>query len=271
MPDAPDLAFMRARPHPTSPGAGDLTFLRHRPRRPAAPPAPAAVPPAPAPAPPVPDPAAGPATAPALAGRTILSPQAPSVTVSGSQATSGPLYLTLGWSDLPTDPRSRRAGLRRSTDIHLGCLWEMSDGDRGVLQSLGDGAALAPGHGSTVLRRGPRSETEGETVTAALAQMHRCKRLLLFAYAYSGTPDWGSLGVVLTAELPAAVLEVRPGPAPPGAGVCALMTIHRVGRDLVVRREAAYLTGQQAAVAQAYGWDLPWADGRVVPPARTVR
>lgn len=208
----------------------------------------------------------------------MLTASSPSVTVTGAQATTGALHLTLGWSNAPTDPRSARAGIKRSTDVHLGCLWEMSDAESGVIQSLEAGSDHAPGHGSTVLRLGPRSETRGETLTVALSQARRLKRLVLFVYAYSRTPEWGPLAPVLVAELKGATIEMRLDraaevidPAEPAGSVCVLASLHRVGSDLVLRREAEMLYGQQAVAAQAFGWDLAWADGRTVPPPRTVR
>jgi tellurite resistance protein TerA len=200
------------------------------------------------------------------------------VTIAGTQASTGAMHLTLGWSNQPTDPRSVRAGIKRSTDVHFGCLWEMTNGESGVIQSLGDGSDHAPGHGSTVLRLGPRGETGGETLTLALAQARRLKRLVLFVYAYSRTPEWGPLAPVLVVELKGATVEMRldreadiVDAAEPAGSVCVLASLHRVGGDLVLRREAEMLYGQQSVAAEAFGWDLVWADGRTVPPPRTVR
>ena len=208
----------------------------------------------------------------------MLSSSSPKVTIGGSQARTGAMHLTLGWSNQPTDPRSVRAGLKRSTDLHLGCLWEMNDGESGVVQSLGGGSDHAPGHGSTVLRLGPRSETQGETVTVALAQVNRLKRLVLFVYAYSRTPEWGVLSPVLVAEVKGASVEMRLDreadvidPDEPRGSICVLASVHRVGDELVLRREAEMLYGQQSVAAEVFGWDLAWADGRTVPPPRTVR
>ena len=55
---------------------------------------------------------------------------------------------------------------------------------------------------------------------------------------------------------------------PEGAGTCAIASVHRVGGVLVVRREGEFVAGQQQQVAEAYGWDLPWASGRTLPPVR---
>lgn len=206
----------------------------------------------------------------ALRGRTMLNDSTPAVRIGGEQASSGALHLTLRWSTMPTDPRSAAAGLSRSTDVHLGCLWEMNDGHSGVVQSLAGGADAARAHGSTVLRLGPRSETDGETLTASLKHIGLLKRMVLFAYAVSGRPEWDALSVGLTAELKGgATIDMRFGDTPVDAATCALASIHRVGGTLVVRREAAFLTGQQSEVAQAYGWDLPWASGRTVAAGRS--
>ncbi len=204
-----------------------------------------------------------------LRGRTMLTETTPAVRIGGEQASSGALHLTLYWSTMPTDPRSAAAGLRRSTDVHLGCLWEMNDGVTGVIQSLGGGADAARSHGSTVLRLGPRSETEGETLTASLKHIGLLKRMLVFAYAVSGHPEWDALGIGLTTELRDGVtVDMRFPDAPAGAATCALASIHRVGGTLVLRREAEYLLGQQSEVAAAFGWHLPWAAGRTVPTGR---
>lgn len=184
--------------------------------------------------------------------------------IPAEQATSGALRLHLSWSTLPTDQRSVTAGLKRSTDVHIGVLWELLDGTQGVVQAL-DGSTHAPGYGSTVLRLGPRSETEGETVTVALNRVQDLKRLVVFAYARSGKPEWDALGVLLTAELKGGVeVQMSLDQAPPEATVGVLASLHRVGRELVLRREAEYFAGQQSTVAEAYGWDLPWASGRTV-------
>ncbi len=204
-----------------------------------------------------------------LRGRTLLNETTPSVRIGGEQATSGSLQLALTWSTLPTDQRSVQAGLRRSTDVHLGALWEMNDGQSGAVQTLGDGATAAPGYGSTVLRLGGRSETEGQTLTVALRAVGDLKRLLLYAYAVSGQPEWDALAPLLALTLRGGIsVQMRLDAAPPGAGTCALLSLHRVGGVLVVRREAQFLQGQQQQVAEAFGWDLPWASGRTLPPVR---
>ena len=48
-----------------------------------------------------------------------------------------------------------------------------------------------------------------------------------------------------------------------------MVSVHNVRGDLVLRRALDYLDGPQRAVAEAYGWELPFGpDGTAVPPVR---
>lgn len=202
---------------------------------------------------------------PVLTGRTVLSDDRPKVLIGGEQAAGGSMQFTLTWSTTPPDARAAAAGLRRSTDLHLGCLWEMNDHTSGLMQSYQGGADSAIADGQTVLRLGGRSETEGQTLVAAVKHLSLLKRMVVFVYADSGHPEWDPLSFNLAVTLRGGVLiEIRPGLAPDGTTICAIASLHRVGGTLVLRREAEFLHGQQQAVGNAFGFDLPWAGDRSV-------
>lgn len=193
-------------------------------------------------------------------GRVALSPTSPSIRLGGEQSARGALDLTLTWR-LPPSHR----GVRRSTDIHLGCLWQATDGRSGCVQSHG-GHIRAPMDGPALLSLGPRTEDRGETLTLALAQASSLARLVIYVYAISGRPQWQALEPVVTASLrDGARIESRVGVPPGAATICALLSVHRVGSTLVLRREGEYLRGQQSAVSTAYGFDLPWSDTATMP------
>lgn len=198
-----------------------------------------------------------------LRGRTVLDKRTPKVRIGGEQAGSGSMQFTLHWG-VPASA----SGFRHSTDLQLGCLWEMNDRSTGVIQTFDRGSDAASCEGNTVLRLGGRSETEGQTLVAALKHLSLLRRMVLFVYADNGHPDWlaqPSMSVTLKGGV---VIDLRPEPGPPWATACALASLHRVGGTLVLRLEQEYLNGQQQTVAEAYGFDLPWIGGRSVPPPR---
>ncbi|MFB9377805.1 hypothetical protein ACFFKU_10930 [Kineococcus gynurae] len=200
-----------------------------------------------------------------------LDGERPVMTVRAGERTGATLRILLQW-DRPVTS----TGLRRSTDIHLGCLWETRDRHSGVVQSLGD-RLMAPGFGARqVLRLGPRSE-EGEEILADGKHLDVLRRVYLYAYARSSALDPLTLAprlslrsrdggrVVLTCAdpTPTAGGDARPGAA--GARVVLLASLHDVDGDLVVRRENV-LVADQRTLAHDYGFaDLPWAPDGSTP------
>ncbi|WP_432521527.1 hypothetical protein [Kineococcus sp. SYSU DK006] len=216
-------------------------------------------------APPPPPPVAVVGQARAGERRVVLDEDDPVRTIPAAERSSGTLRVLLQWEQLVT-----AAGLRRSSDVHLGCLWETRDRHAGALQSLGELLA-APGFGARqVLRLGARSEEAGEEVLADARHLDLLRRMVFYAYAVGPRPpDLTRLAPHLTiARRGGGALQLWAGPAPPGARTCALASVHDVGGDLVVRREAEFFDGPVREVALAYGFDLDWnADGTVPRPS----
>jgi tellurite resistance protein TerA len=194
-----------------------------------------------------------------------LTREAPSVCLLQAGA-FGALRATPRWQVVPGD---RTAPAR----LDLCALFELSDGSKGVVQSLGGafGALDRP-----PFLRLDGDEHTGEHLTANLdlgvppAQPGGgCfRRVLLFVSAYGGERGFEGLrgSVTLRPEHGADVdfdLDACTGPAT----VCALALLTRDGPDLVVRREARFLVPRpgvspQRTVDYAYGWGLNWTPGR---------
>ncbi len=272
----------RAAPRPPQPAPRPQPTTRPAPPpSPAAPAAPAARPaprPAPSPAPrpapspePAPEPAPVPAPVPApevgraraAETRTVLDDGSPVTTLPAAARTGGTLRIALRWT-----PQVSAGGLRRSTDVHLGCLWETRDGHSGSVQALG-GFLAAPGYGTRqVLRLGPRTEEEGEELLVDTRHLDVLRRVVLFLHGTRGAPDWAALDPHVTLRRrDGSRLQAWAGAPAPGARTCALLSVHDVAGDLVVRREAEWFTGPAAEVAAAYGFDVDWDPTGTVPRA----
>ncbi len=275
-------------------GTGNRTLADHLRPPPAVPePAPAPTPPqAPAarPSPPrVPSPSPAPVLQPvphetARVGEARASERVTTLDAAHPVVVLGPDELpragrtsfVLEW----TRPRTA-GGVWSSTDVHLGCLWQTSNGHSGVVQAAGS-LLSAPGFGSRqVLRLGERTEGAGEPLMVDLTHLDTMRRLLLFATGRRGAPPWAALEVRLVLHLPSgARVAVRLDAAPPaprggdGSGdapsdplTWAVASVHLVDGDVVLRREAEPFTGPAREAALAYGWDLAWtADGTTLRP-----
>jgi tellurite resistance protein TerA len=193
-----------------------------------------------------------------------LTREAPSVSLALQEGSFGALRATPRWRAAP--------GGRTAARLDLCALFELSDGNKGVVQSLGGafGALDRP----PFLRLGGDPHT-GEHLTANLdagaAQVRtrggHFRRVLLFVSAYGGERGFEGLrgSVTLRLEHGADIgfdLDACPDPAT----VCALALLTRDGPDLVVRREARFLVPRpgvspQRTVDYAYGWGLNWTPG----------
>lgn len=215
------------------------------------------------PAPTPPAPAAGP---PAAGGTVRLTKSAPTVSLTKRGTAGGQLRVNLQWSV----GRPQRRGLFGRSgggiDLDLGCLWEFTDGSKGVVQALGN-AFQAPYRGMPIIRLDgdDRSGTnaDGENLYVDLARVAEINRIIVFAFIYDGVPNWAAAdGIVTLHPASGPKIEVRLDEADAGAATCAIAMLENQGGELVVRREVRYLRGGQADLDRAYGWGMEWTRGR---------
>jgi tellurite resistance protein TerA len=199
--------------------------------------------------------------------KVTLTKSAPSVSLTKRGATGGQLRVNLQWSSGQQQSRGlfgKRKG--SAIDLDLACLWEFSDGSKGVVQALGN-AFQAPYHGAPIIRLDgddrSGSAVGGENMFIDLSRVDEIRRILVFTFIYEGVPNWASAdGVVTLHPASGPEIEVRLDEPDPSSPTCVIAMLENQGGDLVVRREVRYIRGGQADVDAAYGWGMEWARGR---------
>ncbi|MFD5442444.1 TerD family protein [Streptomyces tendae] len=257
---------------------------------PATPPAPAPPPPAqPAPtAPPAPPaypvtaPPPPPATAPSAPSaepvrltKVTLTKAAPSVSLTKQGGTSGAMRVNLNWQVRKqfsgwARKLGRPVAMHDDLDLDLCCLYELSDGSKGVVQALGNafGALHQPPfiHLDGDDRTGAVST--GENLTISLDHQRYFRRILVFVTIYEGARSFADLHATVTLQPQyGAPVDFSLDECTVPSTVCALALITNTGSDLVVQREARYLVPErgvspQRTVDHAYGWGMNWTPGR---------
>ncbi|MFJ8653180.1 TerD family protein [Streptomyces rochei] len=249
-----------------------------------APPSPASAP-APPPAPPAP-PAASPAAAPPPRPATppaepvrltkvTLTKAAPSVSLTKQGGTSGAMRVNLNWQVRKqfsgwARKLGRPVALHDDLDLDLCCLYELTDGSKGVVQALGNafGALDRPPfiHLDGDDRTG--AVATGENLTINLDHKRYFRRILVFVTIYQGARSFADLHATVTLQPQyGAPIDFSLDECTVPSTVCALALITSSGDDLVVRREARYLVPErgvspQRTVDHAYGWGMNWTPGR---------
>ncbi len=155
-----------------------------------------------------------------------------------------------------------------SLDLDLGCLYEFTDGTKGVVQALGNSFSARPrgGREDVIWLDGDdRSGTNaaGENLFVNLAHAAEIKRIMVFALIYEGAANWAAAdGVVTLYPASGPEVEVRLDDTRDGARICGVAMLESTGGDLSVRREVNYLNGGQRVLDEAYGWGMNWTAGR---------
>jgi tellurite resistance protein TerA len=237
-----------------------------RPAQPAASPLP---PPPPPPGTAPVAPFAPPAAAAVSLSKVTLTKAAPKVSLTKQGSATGLLRVNLNWNARP--PGQGGGLFKRATgalDLDLGCLFEFTDGSKGVVQALGNSFTAAPRdvrENVIWLDGDDRSGTNtgGENLFVNLAYANKIKRIMVFALIYQGAANWAAAnGIATLYPASGPEIEIRLDDTRDGARICGIFMLASSGGDLSVQREVNYLNGGQRVLDEAYGWGMNWTAGR---------
>ncbi|MCX4752621.1 Tellurium resistance [Kitasatospora purpeofusca] len=217
--------------------------------------------------------------------KVTLTKSSPHHAITGAAATTGYLYVNLHWTTRIGAPRaSARDSLRRvftprilspmepdssqnaqvNVDLDLACMYELSDGKRGVVQPLGGffGDLRNPPY-IKLSGDDQYGAPSGETMYVNLEKKDQFKRLLIFVYIYDGTPAFEQTNAVVTIVPQSGPrIEVHLEERASAARSCAVVLIENTGDNtLTVRREVRYVNGFQADIDRLYGFGMQWQRG----------
>jgi tellurite resistance protein TerA len=208
------------------------------------------------------------ASAPVSLSKVTLTKSAPTVSLTKQGSSTGMLRVNLNWNARPAGGGGLFKRSAPTLDLDLGCLYEFTDGTKGVVQALGNAFTASPkGVREPVIRLDgdDRSGTnaEGENLLINLGYANQIKRVLVFALIYQGAANWAAAdGVVTLFPATGPQVEVRLDETRDGARICGIALLESRNGELSVRREVNYIEGSQSALDRAYGWGMNWAPGR---------
>lgn len=204
--------------------------------------------------------------------KVTLTASAPQISLTKSGGSGGTIRVNLNWSSgAPPAPvtggffKRLTAQVAKGIDLDLGCLYELSDGSKGVVQALGNTFGSLDRPPWIQLDGDDRtgSVTTGENMTINLTQPGRFRRILIFAMIYEGAPNWAAVdGLVTLSPINGPQIEVRLDATSKSSRICAVAQLINHGNDLTVQREVQYIDGGQSVLDKAYGWGMNWTPGR---------
>lgn len=196
-----------------------------------------------------------------------LTKSSPRVNLAKGGDGQGPMRVNLNWT--ARQPAggflAKLAASANKVDLDLGCLYELTDGTKGVIQALGNSFGSLDRAPYILLEGDDRSggNAAGENMYVDLARPERFRRVLVFAMIYQGAPNWAAVdGIVTLFPTTGPRVEVRLDSAENNARICAVALIESDGKTVSVQREVKYVQGTQAVLDEMYGWGMQWKAGR---------
>jgi tellurite resistance protein TerA len=162
------------------------------------------------------------------------------------------------------------AGRKRSggIDLDLGCMFELADGRKGLVQALGNAWGDYEGAPWMKLDADDRTgaSSNGENLYINGDQFAQIRRAIIFTFIYEGVPNWSATDGVVTIAVPnQAPIEVRLD----GGGsqmMCAIAMIENQGGQLQVTKMVEYFEQQGKTSAhemmdRRFNFGLRWKTG----------
>jgi tellurite resistance protein TerA len=227
---------------------------------------PAAAPPAPAPAP---APAAAPAPAPAPKvnlGKVTLDKKGSKGRVSldkgGGQ--QHPIHVNLNWDNPNAGKRVGFLGLggkAPAPDLDLGCMFRLANGDKGVIQPLGErfGSRHAPPY--IYLDKDDRTGAASDGENLYIMRPDLIDTVMIFAMVYEGTATFADVNARLTIKDGRGSEIFIPLNSPsPHLTFCSICLIQKKGNEVEITKEEHYVVDHQEADMR-YRFGFRWVAG----------
>lgn len=179
----------------------------------------------------------------------------------------GEIKINLNWNQRSQQTQSRSffkklLNQNRGVDLDLGCLFEMQDGTKSVIQALGDRFGDFNQYPFIQLSADDRTGAlkEGEWLRINGEYWQQIRRVVLFAFIYDGVPNWAETDAVATIYVPnQPPIEIRLTEGQP-LGMCGIVELINQSGDIQVQRHVSYVAGHRE-LDQAFGFGLRWVVG----------
>lgn len=209
-------------------------------------------------------PTAPPVSPPVRLQKITLDKKTP-VSLDKNGGSFGEINVNLNWSRPSSIESNSWNPLRKNigVDLDLGCLLEHQNGDKMVIQALGNGFGSFESAPWVQLMGDDRTgaASDGENLRINGARWSDFKRILLFAFIYEGIPNWAAADAVVTLKSPnQPELTVKIDSPAARKGMCAIAMLENDGGRIRITKLADYHAGHQE-LDQAHQFGFRWATG----------
>ena len=178
----------------------------------------------------------------------------------------GIIKVAAAWDNQP-DPASligKILNLKSDIDLDLGCLYELQDGHRGAVQSLGNLRGNFEEMPYLTLSEDEKTgdaEGDDEWIVINGAKWPQIKRLLFYVYIYKGASNWAECRPQIQVRVPGQKpMVVTIGSSNDKMDICAVAGIENIRNGMKLTNYTEYFPGQ-AEMDRAFGFGIEWDEG----------
>ncbi len=173
---------------------------------------------------------------------------------------SGEILINLNWSQ----PKKRGFGAPKNIDLDLGCLYELQNGKKGVVQALGNAFGSLSGPPYISLDGDDRTgtSTEGENLRVNGAMIPKIKRILVYTFIYQGAANWKEAQGIVTVKCPGSRdIIVKMDEYGSNLTMCGITLLeNRDGQSLSMEKIVQFYKSH-IELDKAFGWGMRWVKG----------
>lgn len=186
----------------------------------------------------------------------------------GSPTGLGEILINLNWNARPAKKGLFGifgGGGGQGIDLDLGCLFELKDGRKGVVQALGNafGSLQQPPYIALDGDDRTGAVTTGENLRINGNKIAELRRILVYTFIYEGVANWQQADAIVTIKYPGAEdLIVKMDSYNSSHAMCGLALLENVNDETFsVEKIVQFYPGHRDLDA-AFGWGLRWQAGR---------
>lgn len=180
-----------------------------------------------------------------------------------------PIHINLNWDQQATPQRSGlwsllpgQASAGGMADLDLGCMFEMQNGYKGVIQALGDTFGAKDTVPYIFLDKDDRSGSSQDGENLLILRPDMIRRVVVFAYIYQGVSTFQDVGGRMRiTDDQGNEIHLKLDQPDPGLKFCAICSITNSGDHIEVTKEERYFRGHQET-DQHFGFGFRWQSGQ---------
>ncbi|MBD2783326.1 TerD family protein [Xenorhabdus sp. DI] len=197
--------------------------------------------------------------------KVSLTKEKPAISLS-KRDNYGEIRVNLNWNQTPSSSKGLLQGMfgsNKGVDLDLGAFIRLQDGDKDVVQALGNRFGDYRDEPYVELQGDDRTGNvrDGEWLHINGREWKNIREVLIYAFIYEGAPSWNKTDGVVTLFVPdQPPIETRMTEGNNSNGMCAIARLVNENGAIKVERINQYFKGHKE-MDRAFGWGFSWTSG----------